>query len=654
MGNLGRWASVSAVAIVVACRAQTPAPAPTSRDQAPAVAADGVPALPVVNAQLVDGRLTLSEGARDLLVPIGPVLDPTDPGVKGEVASHAVPGGVDLLVTFSNLTDEPRPVTDLSLGLFAMDSGLRLHDMRLPFTGQSVDLNTYIPRAAVYPLDSYSPAVVFADSRLAVGVSVAYPVLAYRHDVELTLMSPRDLKIAGKRAWMVKVGFSKGPKDKGPMRPGTLAPRESRRYTVHLRAAAPQEWMRTLAPYRAWFRAQYGPVRYTRDGGPVAGFEAATVASISEENPAGWVMPFRPDQLGWTNVARFLAAEYDGWPTVLIGNPSGLYDEHRQNNPPFQFTSPWLAGRSLQTATDQYNGFPSVVKLGKKIALRWGHAASIARGWNPAGFEPFDPANTEHVKMAFGEMDLAVKAGASTVMLDSFSHRSSPVWNLAPWLEMLRVRYPDVRFVASSAGCDLMHALVPICMDAAVGTQKATRPGDLPPVAEPFAIADFLLPGHETWACVRLDGPLTDVNFVEGEAHRLAGLGYVPFVWSRGAADVTAVTAAPTWEKTVPRDLRLPAGPKPSAATQARTEAPAGKQGGLEKITVRSGERAKPAQPGAVSATEQQRLITEALQRLRSTSAKANAEAAKKPRIKVSSPGEQKPADTEKKNEKER
>jgi hypothetical protein len=75
-------------------------------------------------------------------------------------------------------------------------------------------------------------------------------------------------------------------------------------------------------------------------------------------------------------------------------------------------------------------------------------------------------------------------------------------------------------------------------------------------------MADFLLPGHETWGTMRYGGyRLFNVEvtpeIIAADAQRFASWGFRPLVFTD--LDLTRpVQAAESWRTTVPPDLALP------------------------------------------------------------------------------------------------
>src|SRR6185295_4481182 len=93
----------------------------------------------------------------------------------------------------------------------------------------------------------------------------------------------------------------------------TLKPNEWRRYVVSVRVTTnPAEWIRTLVPYRNYFRWVYGGVRYQRDPNPVWGTMMSDPSWCSASNPLGWLSD-RPDLNGWAATARVLREQTIGW-----------------------------------------------------------------------------------------------------------------------------------------------------------------------------------------------------------------------------------------------------------------------------------------------------------------------------------------------------
>lgn len=146
----------------------------------------------------------------------------------------------------------------------------------------------------------------------------------------------------------------------------------------------------------------------------------------------------------------------------MVWLPSGVYRNHRENNFPSQFVSTWLNWPATSTNRfDQTNGLASISRSGKDFGLWWGNSTKVAMDWDPASLVDFDPDNADHVERALHELDIAAKAGATTIGLDTFSHVHTPIWKGYGWLAAMRLRYPHMRFVTEPSMCDVMHTLAP-------------------------------------------------------------------------------------------------------------------------------------------------------------------------------------------------
>ena len=82
--------------------------------------------------------------------------------------------------------------------------------------------------------------------------------------------------------------------------------------------------------------------------------------------------------------------------------------------------------------------------------------------------------------------------------------------------------------------CDIIHAATPAFVTADRAPKNAKTELDFHRLKTPNYLADFLLPGHETWALFRYSEIRrvrnTDINAarMQRDAERLARLGFVP------------------------------------------------------------------------------------------------------------------------------
>jgi hypothetical protein len=130
-----------------------------------------------------------------------------------------------------------------------------------------------------------------------------------------------------------------------------------------------------------------------------------------------------------------------------------------------------------------------------------------------------------------------------------------PAWDGYHWLEELRERAPGVKFCTEPARCDVLHTLAATFVNAHHGQTET-----------PKHLADFLLPGSETWAFIdigflsrRPEGRLSDAEQRQ-IMKRVADLGYVPLVsHSEFIPKGQAYHAAKGWTEHIPADLRTDA-----------------------------------------------------------------------------------------------
>lgn len=567
------------------CAPGQPAPEPPR--------APGAPALPVqapaaFSAEGYDARWTITGGvgrfsladsrrSRPLITGAEPLIYPgpmpagvtftpvaADGPAGGDGASGADGGGGggDLAIEFTNPTDQPLEFPSINLTRLNFGDAWVWNfsgPPRVRYWSEPVAPTT--AHGATYPNEWYSPAVVMGDASHTVGISVLYDPVATDQFVKLEIQGgpPVNGGAGGASAgWDVRI------------RPlGTLGSGERRSFVVAVRAirasaAAPGgQWLATLKPYREHFRGLFGGVAYDRDPRPVMGASMAEDSAISPANPRGYTYEhLRPDRHGfgpWTDhLLRAAAAR--GYERAMLWAVSGLYFRNRQDNYPPQVFS-GLVGHRAMDSVGQLRRLP---EAGLSVGYWWGNCMFVRREWDAGEMLPLDPSDPERVRLAMREFDSALALGATMIGLDAFP-RSTPAAQYR-LLWALRARAPGVRLITEVAASDLYHALAPTWVNAE-------------DVRGPHWLADFLLPGHETWAAVRAD-------VLEKRARRaltlperqralgaVAGAGYVPVDLSGVPLGARPPRAAPTWLTSVPAHLRLAPAP-PRAGFDARVPMP--------------------------------------------------------------------------------
>ncbi|MGD9689866.1 MAG: hypothetical protein AB7K52_09465 [Phycisphaerales bacterium] len=434
-------------------------------------------------------------------------------GLQPQVRFEPAERGGNLVFTYINTGDQPAGMTRVVL------DGIRFgpHDDSYFFLDDSSTrpLPGYdAPRSiARYPNDLYSPVVVLADRTHTLGISVLYPVLEYAHAVEFILTGvPEASADRGGPHWSLEISF------------GEIPAHSTRVYTVACRGAVHDEsFLTTLDTYRAYFHERYGEVTYVRDGRRVAGEGLAQVSDLGPLNPRGYKIPeLRPDLWGWgpwTNA--LLNSPSRGYERLMLWAPSGVMPAHTGLNFPFRFMSPI---RDLPVAWDTFGELTRLGAAGIDLGFWWGNSITITRGWEQPTIEGLNPENPEHRTLAFDELDQAVAAGARLIGLDAF--RLSNPSRLYQWMLQMRARAPHVKFVTEHALPDFMHTLAPTF-------HEAIR------IRTPHLLADFLNPGHETWAAIsttpeaEAEGREATLAEIRAEVERVESLGYVALVYGR-------------------------------------------------------------------------------------------------------------------------
>ena len=466
-------------------------------------------------------------------------------------------GGADLVVRFLNEAEGPRRLGTLYVGGIRM--GAQIEKRRFVADAKPVTVDhegkSYFGGGDWYPNGLYAPVATLREGDVTVGVSVHYPILEYEHPVFIRVESPGGQYTKGGRNWQVMIQL-------GPEGGARIAPGETRTYVVSVRAATgdpEHDWLRTLRPYRDYFRSLYGGVTYQRDPRPVAACEIAGTSSPTPDNPRAFAYEDRRiDRWGWQPWIDVMRAQRrEGFGRFMLVAPTGLYQVNRSNNYPFQFTSGW---RDVEKARTD---LPRLATLGSELGegglgLWWGRSAQVMRSWDTPRAEILDPDDETHRELAFRELNLAALLNVRVIGLDAFTEM--PAWDGYRWLKQMRERYPDFKFIAEPLAPDFIHTLAGTYVYGLRFDAVRDREPD-----GPFRMADFLVPGHETWARLS-DGAMRrrhhvsrteplPTGLVRMHAQRLAAWGYIPIIHAP-CKDIGDVRAARTWTASIPPDLR--------------------------------------------------------------------------------------------------
>jgi hypothetical protein len=121
--------------------------------------------------------------------------------------------------------------------------------------------------------------------------------------------------------------------------------------------------------------------------------------------------------------------------------------------------------------------------------------------------------------------------------------------------------YPQMSFVTEPTMCDIMHVEAATLVSAWHGAPtNPSNPAQCLNLPGPNTLADFLLPGHETWGAYRYIehnrtfGPPTESRVLE-DLRRIASYGYRPcMLWT--IHDPGPIAAMPSWETSLPASIR--------------------------------------------------------------------------------------------------
>lgn len=448
-------------------------------------------------------------------------------------------GGADIVITLINDTPTDQPLGKIGIGGIRFGNQIEIGDFR--HDAKFVEFDSrggrFTTATRNYPEDLYSPIGVIRDGDYTLGMSLNYPILEYEHGITASFHVPGGQYIQSGQCWNGEFNLL-----------GTMKPGETRQYTLSLRVVENERhFLNTLIPYRDYFQEMYGAVRYERDPRPVIGSFIGAVANLSSSNIYGYDgNSRRPDISGWGPWANYLAgAPERGYQRVMLWCPSGMFREHADMNFPFQFMT-GMANVPL-VADTAYLLKERVSDQGINLGFWWGRSSQIMRTWDTDQTESLDPDNPDHVALAFAELDLAVQRGAKTIGLDAFVY--TPGWDGFRWIEMMKDRYPDLGFVVEPSGPDFQHVIAPTWVE---GLHHITTP----PI-----LADFLVPGHETWCNTRMDlwqhfrGQVPNDAIKNGYWQQLADMGYVVVSYEVYTRMTQPWEAKEGWLRNIPQEL---------------------------------------------------------------------------------------------------
>ena len=471
--------------------------------------------------------------------------------------------GFDITLTYRNATSLPQPLGQIIIDGIMLGPVIDHWDFRgqgTPLVHDRRRAQVYVTGGLPYPQELYSPVILLSDERYTVGISLLYSAAEYLHPV-----TTHTFSVGGRpesdRSW--SSGFH--------LR-GDLPPGQTRQYTLALRLMAtdpsePNGWVRTLTPYRDFFRQAYGTMRYTPDRRPVLAVHMSSPQLCKPSNPRGWVEDTRrPDLYGWDGWVNWIPREMTrlGFDRVMIWAASGNYLHNQDENFPFLALSPIKTEPALFSTFGRLQTLPQ--RGPSEVGYWWGRSQEVMRVWDSPTSEILDPNNPDHVTRAMRELGVAVELGAQAVGLDAFS--KIPYYDAYHWLERMRARAPGVKFISELDAPDLIHLLGPTYL---YGHQTD----------RPHLLADLLMPGHETWtqatfpAMAEMLGRELTLSERQAEIRRIAALGYIPVIMGDNGVPDRTLRAAESFRQTIPPDLfDAPPPPPPPPSRDPRSWSP--------------------------------------------------------------------------------
>ncbi|MFO0856573.1 MAG: hypothetical protein U0640_04355 [Phycisphaerales bacterium] len=572
----------------------------------------------LVTSQLINGELEMRDAATNNVIIARQRIE----AMRGfgdfvtNVRLQQQPTGADIIIDVRNASSSAKKLGVIGVGVINLGENVEYFDSSEAGVWVAKRASTMVGNCKMYPDDLYSPAMVLRNNEMAVGVSLNYPVMDYKHDVKVLIDSPGGYMAQGDagKGWTVRFGLANYGTEGMVMNEGKLNAGESRTYVVSIRITKnPQEWVSTLLPYRNFFRSTYGGVQYQRKTTPVLGVTLADPSQISAANPLGYRGDLRPDINGFARTKQFLLRPV-GWPSTMLWMPTGLFNEHQEQNFPYQVGSQWNRSPQMQTALDPVNGLPGVPAAGRELGIWWGRSLLQSRTWNSSDAIKFDPDNPEHRARAFAELDGIAATGATMVGLDTFIQPHTPIWKSIPWLRAMKERHPQLSFVTEPAQCDVLHTVAATYVTGfnLFPPDNTTDASKLYNIKGPNIMADFINPGHETWGSMsyhqhrRFFGSVPDATKMEDDMRKFAEWGYRPVFFDISTMP-TNVTTGPSWETSLPTAIvatdpviqALKRGQRPNGA-QASAPAPsAGSSSGSSGSSGTSGSSANSGSSGS-------------------------------------------------------
>jgi len=449
--------------------------------------------------------------------------------------------GADIHVTYNNSTNQARNIGRIFFSGIRLADRIEILDLRHAATWHTKDRAN--PNLGVFwstwPGDLYSPVAVLRDSQYTMGFSIQYPALEYKHGVRIDTHNVARWNGDTGPSWAVTFLIN-----------SLIQPGESRTYTFSYRFLPRSEsWLKTLVPYRDYFRATYGPVQYTRDPRPVTAVAISEISHATPSNPRAFTYTGnnRPDVFGWRPWAVEIANRRSlGYQRTMVWAAAGLYTQNRDHNYPPNSLSPMDDLPMMRTTKGE---LANAAGPNMQVGYWLGYSTNWTTGWDTNTPMTRYNLNSETEKANFWrEIDFAASLNSTLIGLDAFVDNDP--YFLVSWLRQIKARHPQMKFIAEVSPPDIIHNLA--------GSFLFEWDAKGPPV-----LADFINPGHETWlACMNYGlierlGRRPTAAEATRELQEWANMGYVPLDFNIATVDALML-ARRSWETTIPAELRMP------------------------------------------------------------------------------------------------
>lgn len=380
--------------------------------------------------------------------------------------------GCDLIYTISNPTDTPLALPELTIPGHMLHYTIQYIDQRMGCYIRNMNTSkNWVSGSYKYPAGLFAPVTVFKDTRFAMGLTCIYPIMEYKHQIEMGFV--RGSQSGGSLAskwWTTWVRLN-----------DDLEPGGSRTYTLTIRYTLPEDWIHTIKPYQEYFQDTYGYVRYEQDMRPSMFVKSSDYYWTGEDNPRGFSSN-RPDLKGHGPKVNSIlnSALNKHFQRTMVWSISGEYRYHKGNNYPVQINTEWT-DRMIATE-EEWKRIPDA---GVELCFWWGRSAQDAYGWDDDKVPIMDIHNETQARRHYQEWELSLERGATGLGLDAITYMAP--WDLIPWIERMWEIYPDAFFGFEADYCDIMS----------IYSAQIAR-GDNYHYSH--LTADYLTPGREYWA----------------------------------------------------------------------------------------------------------------------------------------------------------